>query len=128
MGSVIIKSAGMLTTVQDRGRYGYQRFGMPVSGAMDMFSYSLASILVGNNAGEACLEATVTGPELYFKGNTVIAVCGADMGPMKNGIPILLNRTIFMKDGDILNFSGLRSGCRCYISFAGISSDNIFIP
>jgi antagonist of KipI len=119
MGSVIISSAGMLTTVQDSGRYGYQRFGMPVSGAMDLFSYNLANMLVGNSGGEACLEATVTGPEIYFRGSTAIAVCGADMGPVKNGIPVGLNRTIIMKDGDVLGFTGLERGCRSYIAFAG---------
>ena len=38
MATVIVHTAGLLTTVQDRGRYGYQRYGMPVSGAMDTFS------------------------------------------------------------------------------------------
>ncbi len=119
MGSVIVKSAGMLTTVQDKGRYGYQRFGMPVSGAMDPFSFALANIIVGNRNGEACLEATVTGPELLFTGDSAVAVCGADMGPLKNGVPVGLNTIIFMKRGDLLTFSGLRSGCRSYIAFSG---------
>ncbi len=64
MASVIINRAGLLTTVQDTGRYGYQRYGMPVSGAMDTFSCELANLLVGNDPGDACLEATVAGPEL----------------------------------------------------------------
>ena len=55
MAYFIIESAGMLTTVQDQGRYGYQRFGMPVSGAMDTFSLHLANILVGNDPNDACL-------------------------------------------------------------------------
>jgi antagonist of KipI len=119
MTSVIIGSAGMLTTIQDSGRYGYQRYGMPVAGAMDTFSYRLANILAGNDSDEACLEATITGPEMYFTGDTEIAICGADMGPMKNGRPLGLNRTIEIKSGDRVSFKGLKRGCRSYIAFRG---------
>ena len=61
----VIKS-GMLTTVQDRGRWGYQAMGVPVAGAMDMYSHRLANALVGNDADAAALEITLTGPELEF--------------------------------------------------------------
>lgn len=119
MASIIIRSAGALTTVQDQGRYGYQRYGMPVSGAMDIFSCKLANLLVGNNALEACLEATVTGPEILFTDKGAVALCGADLGPMKNGVPVRMNKTIEIKSGDTLSFRGLKKGCRCYIAFAG---------
>jgi antagonist of KipI len=119
MASVIIQSAGILTTVQDLGRFGYQRYGMPVSGAMDIFSYKLANLLVGNNANEACLEITVTGPELLFTGKSAVALCGADMEPQKNGMPADMNKTIEINSGDRLSFRGLKNGCRCYIAFAG---------
>jgi len=119
MASIIIQSAGMLTTVQDQGRFGYQRYGMPVSGAMDIFSYKLANLLVGNNAPEACLETTITGPEILFTDKGAVAICGADMGPLKNGMPVSMNKTIEIKSGDRLSFTGLKNGCRCYIAFAG---------
>jgi len=119
MASVIIKTAGLLTTVQDTGRYGYQRYGMPVSGAMDTFSCELANLLVGNDPGDACLEATVTGPEMIFTGETTVAVTGADMGPQINGMSIPLNTAVGVKQGDRLGFTGLKSGCRSYIAFAG---------
>jgi antagonist of KipI len=119
MASIIIKSAGMLTTVQDQGRYGYQRYGMPVSGAMDIFSYELANLLVGNKVYEACLETTITGPEILFTDAGAVALCGADMGPLKNGMPVSMNKTLKIKSGDMLSFRGLKNGCRCYIAFAG---------
>jgi antagonist of KipI len=119
MASIIIKSAGMLTTVQDQGRYGYQRYGMPVSGAMDIFSYELANLLVGNKVHEACLETTITGPEILFTDAGAVALCGADMGPLKNGMPVSMNKTIKIESGDMLSFRGLKNGCRCYIAFAG---------
>ncbi len=119
MATVIVHTAGLLTTVQDRGRYGYQRFGMPVSGAMDVFSLELANLLVGNDPGDACLEATISGPELEFTGATWIAITGADMDPHLNGQDIPMNTAIDVRPGDRLGFRGLRSGCRAYIAFAG---------
>ncbi len=119
MATVIVHTAGLLTTVQDRGRYGYQRFGMPVSGAMDVFSLELANLLVGNDPGDAGLEATISGPELEFTGATCIAITGADMDPHLNGQGILINTAVVVRPGDRLGFRGLRSGCRAYIAFAG---------
>lgn len=119
MPSVIIESPGFFTTVQDLGRYGYQRFGMPVSGAMDTFSLRLANLLAGNSPCEACLEATYTCPEIIFTSTGAIAVCGADMGPSKDGKPVAMNKTISVKKGDRLSFSGLKNGCRTYIAFSG---------
>ncbi len=119
MATVIVHKAGLLTTVQDRGRYGYQRYGMPVSGAMDIFSLELANLLVGNDPGDACLEATISGPELEFTGATWVAITGADMDPHLNGQGIPMNTAIDVRPGDRLGFRGLRSGCRAYIAFAG---------
>ncbi len=119
MATVIVHKAGLLTTVQDRGRYGYQRYGMPVSGAMDVFSLELANLMLGNDPGDACLEATISGPELEFTGPTWIAITGADMDPHLNGHGIPMNIAVDVKTCDRLGFRGLRSGCRAYISFAG---------
>jgi len=119
MTSVIIESQGFFTTVQDLGRYGYQRFGMPVSGAMDPFSLSLANLLAGNSPQEAGLETTYTGPVILFASPGAVAVCGADMGPLKNGNPVQNNKTIPVKKGDRLSFSGLKNGCRSYIAISG---------
>lgn len=119
MPSVIIKSAGMLTTVQDKGRYGYQRYGMPIAGAMDLFSLRLANALVGNNADAACLETTFTGPEIHFTADGAVALTGADMGPAVNGVPVSINKVLKVVSGDTLSFSGLKNGFRTYIAFAG---------
>jgi allophanate hydrolase subunit 2 len=100
MSTVIVHKAGLLTTVQDRGRYGYQRFGMPVSGAMDVFSLELANLLVSNDPGDACLEATISGPELEFTGATWIAITGADMDPYLNGQGIPMNTAVDVRPGD----------------------------
>jgi len=119
MATVIVHKPGLLTTVQDRGRYGYQRYGMPVSGAMDVFSLELANLLVGNDPGDTCLEATVSGPELEFTGAIWIAITGADMDPHLNDQDIPMNTAIDVMSGDRLGFRGLISGCRAYIAFSG---------
>ena len=68
---------GFLTTVQDLGRTGYQRFGMPVGGAMDPIALCLANRLVGNADGAAALEITVKGPEVLFVSDAIVALTGA---------------------------------------------------
>ena len=118
-GSITIESAGLLSTIQDAGRYGYQRYGMPVSGAMDLYSLQLANLLVGNLPGEACIEATFTGPSIRFGSSAKIAVCGADMQPYVNEQQVHNYSVIEVKSGDLLHFDGLRSGCRAYLAFAG---------
>jgi antagonist of KipI len=119
MQVVKIQMAGFLTTVQDSGRFGFQRYGMPVSGAMDLCSLQLANALVGNRPDDACLETTLSGPEILFETRGAIAICGADMSPCINGKSIPLNKTIKVGRGDLLNFGELNNGCRSYIAFAG---------
>ncbi|MFR9308686.1 MAG: KipI antagonist, partial [Lachnospiraceae bacterium] len=63
MGFTVL-NPGVLTTVQDRGRIGYQQFGVSVSGVMDPRAMELANILVGNAHAEAGLECTMQGPQL----------------------------------------------------------------
>ena len=84
---------GLLTTVQDEGRHGYQRVGLCPGGAMDPVALALANALVGNAPGEAALEITVIGPELLFEHDTLVAVCGAEFqGSFPHNRPVLARR------------------------------------
>ena len=76
--SVKVLKPGLLTTVQDRGRYGLQHLGVVPCGAMDPAALELANALVGNHDGEAALEVTVLGPELEFDSDSLVALCGAE--------------------------------------------------
>lgn len=118
MGIRII-SGGLLTTVQDRGRHGYMRFGMTPAGAMDERSYMIANLLVGNEGGEAALEATVIPPQLEFTSSAVFAVTGGDFRPLLNGREIPVYSACRAQAGDRLTFGGRRTGCRVYIAFQG---------
>ena len=70
---IIVENGGILTTVQDEGRFGYQAFGVSTSGAMDNHSFHIANILVGNDMGEGALEMTFIGPTLKFTSDNIIA-------------------------------------------------------
>ncbi len=117
--SITVLHPGMLTTVQDQGRTGYQQFGVPVSGAVDPRSAAVANILAGNEEGEAVLECTIMGPQLRFDQSAVIAVTGADLGPTLDGVPMDNYRAVRVGAGQVLRFTGPKSGCRAFIAVAG---------
>ncbi len=110
---------GLFTTVQDLGRFGYQRFGMPVGGAMDRLALRLANRLVGNPDSAAALEITVRGPEMVFDKEAVIALTGADLSPALDGMPLPNWTAIKVSQGSTLTFGDRRSGARAYFALAG---------
>ena len=116
---LLFQNGGLLTTVQDAGRRGYQRYGMGVSGAVDVQSYIYANILVGNKYNEAVLEVTLLGPTMEFTSPAVIAVTGGDLSPMIDGQPCPMYRAVKVKKGAVMSFGAPKSGCRAYIAFAG---------
>ena len=116
---ITFRKKGMLTTIQDLGRIGYQRYGMPVCGAMDRYAMELANILVGNPRSEAVIEATVMGPSIVFGEPEIFAVTGGDFGPTLNGASIESNRAHLAEAGDVLALSMAKAGARAYIAFAG---------
>lgn len=112
-------NGGFLTTIQDRGREGYQEFGVSVSGAMDRRSLALANLLVGNDEYEAAVEVTLMGPVMEFTSENIIAVTGGDLGAKLNGKPLSMYEAVAVKAKDVLSFSGMKSGSRGYVAFAG---------
>jgi len=112
-------SSGLYTTFQDLGRFGYRKFGVPVSGAMDSYSAKLANHLVGNNEGEAVMEITLTGPVLRFDMDMEIAITGAGFSPTLNNVEIPLNTRIFVPANGLLKFGLASYGLRAYLAIAG---------
>ena len=119
MDGFLVKRPGFLTTVQDKGRFGYQWSGLSPAGAMDLHSMRLANLLVGNEMDEAALEITIIGPTLEFHTDTVIAIAGADLSPVLDGVPLPTYQAVPVHSGAILSFGARRSGCRCYLAVAG---------
>lgn len=117
MGIRVLKG-GMMTTVQDLGRTGYQSQGFSVAGVMDVRSFKIANLLLDNPENEAVLEFTLIGPTLEFTSATIIAITGGDFQPTINGEPAPMYSAIYMNKGDILKFGSARTGSRGYIAFS----------
>ena len=114
-----VLKTGFYDSIQDLGRFGYQEYGIPYSGIMDVSAAMLANALLGNDSNMAVLEITMSGPSLRFNCNTFICITGANMSPCLNGKPVKLNQVISVIDKDILNFGKLLSGMRSYLAVLG---------
>src|SRR5436190_16119182 len=110
---------GMLTTVQDCGRWGFQALGVGVSGAMDLFSHRRANALVGNTNEDATLEVTLLGPEIEFSVDCTIAVTGADFRLMLDGGLVQMHQALEVSAGSRLKFGERTNGARAYLAVAG---------
>jgi len=111
-----VLQTGLYTSIQDLGRRGYRKYGVPLSGVMDMHAANQANLLLNNKASCAVLECTQTGPTLLFTLSTQIALCGAQMNAQLNKQPVALNKILSVKANDILSFGKLKLGMRCYIA------------
>jgi antagonist of KipI len=114
-----VEKPGLLTTVQDLGRPGHRKFGVPPSGAMDRFALAAANRLVGNPETAAGLECALTGPTLLALQPCLVAVTGADFTPTIDGAEIPSWTGVYLPAGERLSFAGRRWGARCYIAVAG---------
>ena len=117
--SLEILTPGLATTVQDRGRYGYYRFGIPQGGAMDQYAATLGNRLVGNTADEAVLECTYLGPKLKADADTIVAITGAPVDVLVNGEAVAQNARFALAAGDELSFGMLKGGSKFFIAVAG---------
>ncbi len=116
---VEVVKPGLFSTLQDQGRMGFQAFGVPVSGALDRKSASLANWLVGNDMDQPVIEITVLGPDLTFSSAGQLALTGANLHPLLNGNPIPQNQTINFGAGAELTFGKSCNGCRSYLAISG---------
>ncbi|WP_456277387.1 5-oxoprolinase subunit C family protein [Bacillus sp. AK128] len=114
-----VKKPGLATSFQDAGRYGFQRYGVVTSGAMDLEALQWANILVGNPVNSACIEVCLIGPTLTFLEDVTFSICGADLSPILNGRPIKGWRTYKGKTGDELAFGKQVSGNYAYLAVSG---------
>lgn len=117
--SIKIINAGMLSTIQDGGRFGVMKYGFTQSGAMDSKAMATANILVGNEPECAVIETTLLGITAEFTDNTVIALSGGDFSAAINGTPIKRNKAYAVNAGDTLAMSYAKSGVRGYLAVSG---------
>lgn len=117
--AILVIKPGMLTTIQDEGRWGLQARGVPVAGPMDPASHRLANALVGNDRSAAALEVTLVGPELEFDDERLVAVTGAAFDLWLDGKPVPHNAAFTAAAGSRLRFGERRLGARAYLAVAG---------
>ncbi|MBC7760935.1 MAG: biotin-dependent carboxyltransferase [Candidatus Saccharibacteria bacterium] len=114
-----ILEPGLSTTVQDQGRIGYYRFGIPQGGSMDQYSATLANRLVGNTAREAVLECTYIGPKLISTTDAIIAVTGAPVDVFVNGELVPEYERLELLAGNELKFGVIKGGTKYFIAVHG---------
>ena len=114
-----VLSPGIMSTVQDLGRFGCARFGVAASGALDGFAVRVGNLLVGNDENAAVVETTLMGLRVKVLRDTVVAVTGGDLQARKGSEPLAMWRSHLVGEGETIVFSGPASGFRAYLAVAG---------
>jgi len=126
--SLEVLNASPLTTIQDLGRFGYQRFGVPTSGAMDWFALRAANELVGNKQSEAVIEIGLSDASFTANDPCLIAVTGAGFELRVNDRPMNLWTAIYVRKGweiairktsEVLITSEVCDGAWAYLGIRG---------
>lgn len=117
--TLLIEQPALIMNVQDRGRSGYQRFGMPESGPMDWWAHRAANRLVGNDQGEACLELGFSKAIFRLEMDTLLAVTGAGYALRLNGRPLPLWMSFLGRQGDRITLEKVSGGNWAYLTVAG---------
>ncbi|MFI5336964.1 MAG: biotin-dependent carboxyltransferase family protein [Opitutales bacterium] len=116
---ITVLKSGLLTTVQDLGRIGYQRDGVVVAGAVDGFAARVANMLVGNPDNAALLELALIGPELRFKEEALLSWCGGEFEARIDGQALPKDRPVRVPAGATVNFGPARKGAMAWLAVAG---------
>lgn len=117
--SLIVKEAGLYTSIQDLGRGQYQHIGIVKNGSIDQLNHRIANLLVGNDEGEALVEMAIKMPSFQFTEPTLIAITGAHFRAFKDNKKIAPYKLHLMKKGEVLHFEDSNKGTRCYLAIAG---------
>jgi len=117
--SVLIIKPGLLDTIQDNGRYGYQYLGITPSGAMDFVAATIANMLAGNDKDEATIELHFPASSFLFEDDCMIALSGADFRATINNKSIPVNMAVIVSKGSVLQFTQYNQGARCYLAVHG---------
>ena len=117
--SIAVIRAGLLKTIQDRGRAGYRHLGIRPAGVMDPVAAGVANLLAGNREDAAVLEITLLGPTLRFECATWIGLAGAEFQATLDDRPLLNNARHWINAGATLELKQAQRGCRAYLAVAG---------
>ncbi|MBC8145776.1 MAG: biotin-dependent carboxyltransferase [bacterium] len=117
--SVVVLRGGLQTTIQDLGRPGHIRYGVPEGGALDSTAMRVANMLVGNERSAAGIEMTIDGAHLLFEQPATIAICGADMSAAIGDTSLPQWRVVNIDANATVQFGHASGGARTYVAIAG---------
>lgn len=117
--SLTILKAGILDTIQDLGRMGYQHLGINPTGAMDKYAASISNAIVGNSLNEAVLEIHFPAATILFETATMIAISGANFSATINKEPIPINTQVFVNKNTVLQFNSAQNNSIVYLAVKG---------
>ncbi|HEY8528566.1 MAG TPA: 5-oxoprolinase subunit PxpB [Paenibacillaceae bacterium] len=117
--ALTVLDPGLLSTVQDLGRPGWQAFGVSAGGAADREAMRIANALVGNPPDAAVLELTLRGGAYRAEREVLVALFGADFEMFADGRPIPCGCPVRLPAGTVLSFGRPKRGCRAYLAVAG---------
>jgi biotin-dependent carboxylase-like uncharacterized protein len=115
--SLTVLEPGIFSTIQDLGRYEFQKFGVPTSGALDQTAFMLGNLILGNDVNNPGIETTLLGPKIKFNSPQWICITGAKSNPMINNQKINMWSPVYVKQNSILTFGQTEWGVRSYILF-----------
>jgi biotin-dependent carboxylase-like uncharacterized protein len=120
MTRLVVKACGPRTSLQDRGRIGFQRFGVAMSGGMDPLALCTANLLVGNEGGAAAIEFMLLGGAFVLEeGERWIAVAGAPCTVSLDGVPVPQNAACRIRAGQTLTIGPMHAGVYAYLAVEG---------
>jgi len=117
--SLLINNPGIQTTVQDLGRRGLGRYGLPACGAMDRLALITGNLLLGNKPDCAALETILHGLKIKALKEATLTITGGDLAPHLNARPVEMWTVFKMNPGDILHLKQTQTGFRAYICIQG---------
>ncbi len=117
--TLAVEQAALMMTIQDAGRFGYRRFGMPESGPIDWWAHRCANQLVGNPTNAACIEAGYSAASMIASADSLLAVCGAGYSIAVNQRQIPLWMSFWVKRGDRITIRKELGGQWVYLAVQG---------
>lgn len=110
---------GIYSSVQDQGRRGFGKMGVPISGSMDAYSAEIGNVLLKNKRSEAVIEITFGMAKFEFTTDTFICVTGADFSPKLNEESLEMMTVYEVTKGSVLTFGKRKYGVRTYVAVQG---------
>ena len=124
---IAILHPGIYCSVQDQGRFGHTKIGVPQAGCADAYAAKMANALLKNHEKDALIEITFGQGEFKFTSDTYICLTGGDFSPKLNGKLIKMQSVYFIKKDSVLSFGKRVYGARVYLSVqGGIQTETVY--